>query len=170
MMKNAKLIGNVDKALKKMLIISIIASFALIVGIPLIIYSATKSIWILLVLGIIFVVFGFYGAPILWTSYASLKTQKRVVDAVMEEHLTNVSEISQQLQLSERETKDYIRKAINKKYIHGYIYDGNNLVPNEKQSPKRKISQNRCSNCGGAMEKTENGWVCQYCGSKFENI
>ena len=160
----------IDKALNKMLITSIVASIAFVVGIPLIIYGATNSLWIFLGLGIAFVVFGFYGAPVLWTSYGTLKTQKRVVDAVMEEHLTSVSEIASQLQLSERTTKDYIRKAINKKYITGFIYDGNTLVPNEKQAPKKKMSQNRCPSCGGVMEKTDTGWICPYCGSKFENV
>ena len=136
----------------------------------MIVFGATKSLWILLVLGIVCTVFGFYGMPILWVNFGSLKTLKRVVDAVMEENLTSVSEIASQLQLSERTTKDYIRKAINKKYITGFIYDGNTLVPNEKQAPKKKMSQNRCPSCGGVMEKTDTGWICPYCGSKFENV
>ena len=121
-------------------------------------------------LGIVCTVFGFYGMPILWVNFGSLKTLKRVVDAVMEEHLTTIAEIASQLQMQERETRDYVRKAINKKYITGYIYDGNTLVPNEKQAPKKKVSQTRCSNCGGVMEKTDTGWICPYCGSKFENV
>lgn len=160
----------IDKDVKKMLLICLLSTLALIAGVPMIVFGATKSLWILLVLGIVCTVFGFYGMPILWVNFGSLKTLKRVVDAVMEENLTSVSEIASQLQLSERTTKDYIRKAINKKYITGFIYDGNTLVPNEKQAPKKKMSQNRCPSCGGVMEKTDTGWICPYCGSKFENV
>lgn len=159
----------IDKDVKKMLLICLLSTLALIAGVPMIVFGATKSLWILLVLGIVCTVFGFYGMPILWVNFGSLKTLKRVVDAVMEEHLTTIAEIASQLQMREREARDYVRKAINKKYITGYIYDGNTLVPNEKQAPKKKVSQTRCSNCGGVMEKTDTGWICPYCGSKFEN-
>ena len=158
----------IDKTIRKILIWAILAAVCFVGGIPLIVFGASQSLWPLLVIGIIFVVFGFYGSPMLWIQYGTLKTQKRVVDAVMEEHLTSVTEISSQLQMREKEVREYIKKGINKKYITGYLYDGNTLTPNEKQAPKKKIVRSACPNCGGRLEPTETGYECPYCGSKFE--
>lgn len=159
---------NIDKTIRIFLILTIVAAVCLIGGVPAIVFGATKGWWPLLVLGIVYVVFGFYGTPILWTNYWSLKAQKRVIEAVMEEHLTSVTEIASQLQMRENIVREFIRKSIGNKYIIGYIYDGVTLTPNEKQAPKKKIVRSACPNCGGRLDSTENGYECPYCGSKFE--
>lgn len=130
--------ADINKDLKKMLIWAIVISVAFVVGIPILILGAVNSIWALLAFGIACVVIGFYGAPIIWVQYGSNRTLKRVVDAVMEEHITTNAEIAQQLQIRERDAKAFITKAINKKYITGYIYNGVELIPNEKEAPKKK--------------------------------
>lgn len=160
--------SNIDKDIKSKLTISIIASILFVVGIPIIIFSAINSFWFGLVIGIIFVVFGFYGMPLLWVSFGNLKSLKRVVDAVMEENLTTISQIASQLQINEKTAKSYVTQAINKKYIYGYLFDGTTLTPNDKTPPKKKIIQNKCNNCGGVLEKTVDGFYCPYCGSSFE--
>ncbi len=159
---------SIEKTLRTVLLVALFGSVGFVAGIPCIIFGATNSWWPLLVLGIILVVFGFYGTPLLWVNYGSLKTQKRVVDAINEEHLTNVAEIASQLQMKDKDVREYIRKGINKKYITGFLYDGNTLTPNEKQAPKKKIVQSTCPNCGGRLETTEKGYTCPYCGSSFE--
>lgn len=164
-MDNKKI--DIIKDLRKRLIWAIVASVLFVVGIPMTIIGAVNSIWFLLGVGIAFLVFGFYGAPIIWTNYGSFKTLKRVVDSVMEEHLYTNTEIAQQLQLSERVVKECITKGIQKKYITGYIYNGTALTPNQKEAPKKKVVENKCRNCGGKLELNDNGWVCPYCGSKF---
>ena len=158
--------SKINHDIRKMLIISIVASIAFVVGIPMIVLGATNST-VLMIFGIVFVVFGFYGTPMLWMSYAGLRSLKRVVDAVMEENLTTNAEIAMQLQTSERNIKAQITKAINKKYITGFIYNGEVLTPNEKQQPKKKIIENRCKNCGGTLEELDTEWRCPYCGSRF---
>lgn len=159
---------NIDKDIKNKLIISIVATVLFVVGIPIIIFSAINSFWVGLVFGIVFVVFGFYGSPLLWVSFGNLKSLKRVVDAVMEENLTTAKEIAGQLQISEKNAKGYITQGINKRYITGYIFDGEVLTPNEKNPPKKKVVQNKCSNCGGVLDQTATGFYCPYCGSRFE--
>ena len=161
--------NNINKDIKKHLIISIVISVLFVVGIPILIVGATNSNYAVMGIGIAMVVIGFYGTPMMWVSYGNKRSLKNVVDAVMEDHLTTVGEIASQLQMRERPVRDLITNALRKKYITGFIYDGNTLVPNEKQAPKKKMSQNRCPNCGGVMEKTDTGWICPYCGSKFEN-
>ena len=85
----------------------------------------------------------------------------------MEENLTTNAEIAMQLQTSEKNIKAQITKAINKKYITGFIYNGEVLTPNNKQQPKKKIIENRCKNCGGTLEELDTEWRCPYCGSRF---
>ncbi len=159
---------DINKDVRKRLIIAIVISCMLVIGIPLIIVGASKNMAIMGI-GIAMTVIGFYGTPMIWISYGTLRTQKHVVDAVMDDHLTNMTEIATQLQLREREARDYVAKAIKKKYIVGYIFDGANLKSNQKEEPKKKIVKNICPNCGATLEAIENGsYRCPYCNSVFD--
>ena len=62
---------DIKKDCKKLLIISILFSIGFVVGIPAIIFGAIYggAMIALMVVGIIMVVCGFYGAPILWIAY-----------------------------------------------------------------------------------------------------
>lgn len=160
--------SNINKDIKKSLIASIIISVLFVVGIPLIIFGATNSIWILLGLGIACTVIGFYGTPLMWVSYGNKRTLKHVVDAVMEDNLTTVEEIAKQLQMRDRQVRDLVILGIKKKYITGYIFNGSVLTPNQKEAPKKKIASNKCPNCGGTLQDDGKGYVCQYCGSHFD--
>lgn len=160
---------SIDKTVRKMLIWSIVASVLFVVGIPMTIIFAADGLYGVMAIGIAFIVFGFYGSPMLWIGYANAKTLKRVVDAVNEENLTTTEEIASQLQMRERDVRGHITKAINKKYITGFLFNGTTLTPNEKMPPKKKkVVENKCKNCGGPLEVTETGYICSYCGSKFD--
>lgn len=157
----------IDSVVKKTLIWGIILSVGFVCGVPAIIFGALNGhVW-LLVLGIIACVAGFYGAPIVWTSFGEKKKTKRIVDCVLEENLLSVNEISSQLQLSEKFVKENLQKAIMNKYLSGYIFDGKTLVLNEKK-PANGTVQNKCSSCGGPLTKTSSGYICSYCGARFE--
>lgn len=162
--------SKVDYDVNKMFWVAMVLSVLFVVGIPLTIVAATKGMTLPMVLGIIFIVVGFYGMPMAWVSYGGVKSLKRVVDAVMEEHLTTNKEVAQQLQVTEEEAKQNITKAINKKYITGYIYDGAVLTPNEKKAPKKKVvvASNICARCGAPMDLSEHNMKCPYCGTKYE--
>ena len=159
---------DINKDIKKLLVISIVITLLFVLGIPLLIYGATNSIWAILGIGIAFAVIGFYGTPMIWMAYANKKALKNVVDAVMEDHLTTVGEVASQLQIRERMARDLIITGIKKKYITGYIFNGSVLSPNQKEAPKKKVSSNKCPNCGGTLKSEENGYTCQYCGSHFD--
>ena len=162
--------NKVDYDVSKMFWVALVLSVLFVIGIPLTIISANKGMTLPMIIGIIFLVVGFYGMPMAWVSYGAVKSLKRVVDAVMEEHLTTNREVAQQLQVTEEMAKQSITKAINKKYITGYIYDGEVLTPNEKKAPKKRIVEagNICSRCGAPMDLSENNMVCPYCGTKYE--
>lgn len=168
-MEKRKVIS-IEKDIKNKLLLSIIASVLFVVGIPVTILGATNSLWIIMAIGIAFIVFGFYGAPLLWVSYGNIRTLKRVVDAVNEENLNTNEEIAKQLQINVRQVKIYITQAIKKKYLTGFLYDGTTLTANNKEPSKRKVLENKCPNCGATMQKNnDNEWICQYCGSHFEH-
>lgn len=161
-----------DFRLKKFTIIlffiALFATIGFVAGIPLIIVSASNSNTFGLIMGIILVVFGFYGAPMLWISYAGFKQQCRVVDAVTKENIYTVSGIATQLQLSPEQVKAHLSKAVNKNYLKGYLFDGNELKINNNKKQEKQTYQKKCENCGGNLEKDENGYYCPYCNAKFD--
>ncbi len=159
---------DINKDIRKKMIWAIIISCMFVVGIPLIIVGAIHNMAVMGI-GIAMTVIGFYGTPLIWISYGNMRTLKHVVDAVMDDHLTSMSEIASQLQIRERQARDYVATGIKKKYITGYIFDGANLKSNQKEEPKKKIVKNICPNCGAILEVKENGgYHCPYCNSTFE--
>lgn len=149
------------------LILSLILSIGFVAGIPIIIICASKST-LGLVVGIIMVVAGF-GTPISWSIYGGNKTTQRVIDAILIDNLLTNSEIANQLSLNENEVKGHTEKAINNRYIEGYIYNGTELKPNKKNSAKLEPQNLKCANCGGKLTKTKDGYICEYCGIAFKD-
>lgn len=160
-----------DSRLKKFTIVilfsALLATIGFVAGIPLIIISAGSSTFGLIA-GIVLVVFGFYGAPMLWLSYASFKQQGRVVDAVTKENIYTVDGIASQLQINPEQVKAQLTKAVNKNYLKGYLFDGNELKINNNKKQEKQSQQSKCQNCGGNLEKSENGYYCPYCNAKFD--
>ena len=162
--------NNLNKYLTKILILSLIITIMLPMGILMIIFGASKSIWIILAFGIVFTVIGFYGCPIIWIYYANNKTMKRVIEIINDESLYSIDEISSHIQISKIQIKNHITNAIKKGYLQGYIFDGNILKINEKeQISKKTLIQKKCPNCGGLLIENNNEYYCEYCGSKFKN-
>mgnify|MGYP005769946423 FL=1 len=156
----------ISKDINIIFAISLIVSVLFVVGIPLIAVFAGDN-WILMTLGIIFVVVGFYGSPLLWISYAGKRRTRRVIEAIEEENLYINSEIASQLSMKEKEVKQEIYKAINKKYLTGYIYDGEKITANNKQKQTPALHIKKCNNCGGKLEIRDDKWYCPYCEMTF---
>lgn len=155
---------NLDRKIVITLIVAILSAIGFVAGIPTIIFGAKYSV-ALLVVGIVLVVFGFYGSPMLFISYGNLKQTRRVVFAVEKEKIYSISDISKQLQMSESDVKSKIVDAINKTYLQGYLFDGETLNANQNQS--KTIKQNRCENCGGALKRDNHGTYCPYCNTHY---
>lgn len=149
--------------------VSLAASILFVVGIPLIPIYAGKN-WFVAALGIAFTVFGFYGMPLLWVKYGLFFGMKRVVEAVTEEHLLSVSEIAMQLQIPNQEAKNRVLKALNKKYITGFVFDGERLMLNENKKPAYKVEVRTCENCAARLEISEDKVYCPYCGTIYTKL
>ncbi len=157
---------NINKTITSKFLISMFASICFVCGIPLLIFGAVNKNYIVMVAGIVMVVFGFYGTPFLWLSYADSHKIKRVVEAATDENLMTVKEIATQLSMQEKLVQNYLKTAISKHYLVGYLYDGVELKLNTKTKNTEKIK--KCPNCGGNMIKTDKGYVCEYCETKAE--
>ena len=146
--------------------ISLTMSVMFVAGIPLIPIFAGNN-WPLAIVGIVCTVVGFYGMPLMWIKYGSYFGIKRVVIAITEEHILTTSEISMYLQMREQDVKNHIVKAINKRYITGYFFDGQVLTLNERVKPSRKVEVNKCKSCGAIVEVTSEEVKCSYCGTIY---
>lgn len=153
----------IDKKRRIYFIVSLMSAILFVGGIPLIPVFAGKN-WAIMAIGIVFVAFGFYGSPFLWLTYASFFKLKRVVEAIELEHLYSNKEIAVHLQLQEQDVKNVIIKAINKRYLEGYYYDGYELSLNKRVSNKR-VEVEKCKSCGARMDVLDDKIYCPYCGT-----
>lgn len=143
-------------------ILSLLFTIFLPAGICLIIMGASKST-LILVAGIIMVVLGFYGAPILWIKYGEMKSNKRVLQAIEIDKIFTVKEIAEQLNQPEADVRGKINNLIVNRFLIGYLFKNENqLVLNEKKALNR--TKNSCPCCGGKMVIEDNMEKCEYCG------
>lgn len=161
---------DIKKSCTRKLIFSIILSVFFVIGIPLIIYGAMKA-KLLMVLGIIMVVFGFYGAPMAWISFGNLVSLKSVLFAITEDHLSSVSEIAGNLGLNENDVKAKINTLLTKRFLTGYKLEENGKVtPLQKPKEENKeLKLKKCPNCGANLTETkDHKYKCKYCGVTFD--
>ena len=151
------------------LILGIILPILLVVGIVMIIVFAKKNT-ILLVLGIVFVVAGFYGSPIVWLLYGSRKQDLRLLSLICDENIYSIDSLAEQVGCEKQNVLNEVRKLINQGYLIGYLLKDNNyleLNTNEKQN--QKVTVVKCPSCGAKNKVVGNSGFCEYCGEKLEN-
>ena len=164
-MNENKNIRNVENAVKKAFWIALSLSVMLVAGVPMIVLGASNKLWILMTFGIIFTVLGFYGCPIAWVMYGDSRFRASLVGAIECEGAVTVGALAAQFGKPQKKIADEIRKLIQKRYLAGYVFDGNTLVYAEKKErPKERVYIGKCPSCN-AMMIYENGKVmCPYCG------
>ena len=151
------------------LILGLILPILLVVGIVMIIVFAKKNT-ILLVLGIVFVVAGFYGSPIVWSLYGSRKQDLRLLSLICDENIYSIDSLAEQVGCEKQNVLNEVRKLINQGYLIGYLLKDNNyleLNTNEKQN--QKVTVVKCPSCGAKNKVVGNSGFCEYCGEKLEN-
>ncbi len=162
----------INKALRGSFALSMILTVMLAAGIPLIPvgFAVVGGGFgtALGVIGIAFAAVGFYGCPIAWVAYGGKKSLQRVVSAVVEEHIYEVSEIAAQLGLSEKEVRNRIDTCFKKKYFIGYKREGDRLVLNENKALEDAEHVAECPHCGARFTYKGTDIRCPYCGSAQE--
>ena len=156
-----------DKAAKtrtRRFVLAVILSVMLVAGIPMIIvgaigpdeghgamHAARIGYKVMMGIGIVFTVFGFYGTPMGWVMFGTANSELTVVAAVRNEHLYS---------------RTLLVNCVRKGYLTEYKLEGDCLVLNENTALAPTEVHFDCPRCGApvtciAGEKT----VCPYCGS-----
>ncbi len=160
----------IKKTLSITLFWAILLSILFVVGIPMIVVFAGKN-WFLMALGIVFVVFGFYGMPMVWVYYGTLRANKRALELVLNENIYSVQELSEQLGVRPSDMLATVRKLINKGYLTGYLLIDNNFLKlNEKVKQEKSKIVGVCASCGAKSVIEGNAFVCPYCGGLVRDM
>lgn len=141
-----------------------ILSVMLVGGVPMIVLGAVKHVTAVMVIGIVFVVLGFYGAPIAWVRYGMASTRYALVQTVETEGIHTVQELSMHLGKKPQEIVGHIRVLIEKRCLVGYGFDGETLMDGKKKMQPQRIAVGKCPSCGAMMEYQDGQVVCPYCG------
>lgn len=159
------------KAKKNNTAIAILLTLGLIVGIPLIVVGAinmdeNKGFAALLAVGIVLVVAGFYGSPVAWARLGTLNQELTLVQAVTNEHLHTVADLSQRLSMNGKQTSATLNSCIKKGYLTGFIREGDTLVLNENRALAPTTLTVDCPRCGATFTLQKGDTArCPYCGS-----
>lgn len=155
-----------NRKIKLFFSLSLIFSILGVLSIPGIIFGATKSLWPLLIISIIFAVHAFYGLVFWWTYYLNLKQRLVILKLIEQQNYYNTAEISTQLAIDETLTQTQIKWLITKGYLDNYFYDGNVLTLNQRKKQEKEQSKYKCPCCGSNLTTTNNSTYCEYCGYK----
>lgn len=160
---------SIEKKRRSLLIWAIIASACLPLGIAGTVIGAVKGIGVLLGFGIAAIVFGFYGAPILWIQFGQANSMKRLVIAVETDNLYTVGEIASVIGTNAKQADEKIRTAITKRYLIGYLYENGELRVNSNAKKVAEKKTLQCDACGAkfVVDNRSEINVCPYCGTEY---
>lgn len=158
-------IKNVKKAADKVFWIAAVLSVMLIAGVPMIVLGASNKLWILMAAGIVFTVLGFYGCPIAWVMYAEARFRVALVSAVEYEGSVTVDGLVAQFGKPRQKIVADIRKLMEKRFLSGYVFDGETLsFAERKERKKERIEIGKCPSCNAVMVYEDGKVHCPYCG------
>jgi len=158
---------NIDRETKKMFTLSMILTLCLPIGIPLIIIGAINisKLYLVLALGVVMTVAGFYGSPIVWSKFGNVRALKRVVSAVVEENLYTVQEIAAQLSTNEEKVRTQLDLCFKKQYLVGFKRNGDEILLNENEKLTKREKTAECPYCGAKFSYFGKVGRCPYCGN-----
>ena len=144
-------------------------------GIAMIIVGATNRanggalFTAIMAIGIVFVVLGFYGAPIAWVRYFPQKRYVRIIDCITKEGFRDATEIANHLSMQPNEVVEAVRVCIDKQYLTNFTIDDTKILPLNNRPEDIGVYTIRCPFCGGITETSNNLQVkCQYCGRMLD--
>lgn len=161
----------INKAITRKLIISILFTIFLPAGIVAIIWGASNGMTLVLVLGIVMTVLGFYGSPMLWINFGELKRLKVVLSLILVENIYSSQEIAEHLSTKVETVNDDINKLIIKGFLKGYLFkDGYLQLNRNKKQKMEDVKKYKCPSCGGFMEYNGIDYICEYCGNVVKDV
>ncbi len=159
----------INRCLSILLLFGILLPILFVVGILFVVLFASKNPP-LMVAGIIFIVFGFYGTPLIWTNYGAKKSNKRLLQLILNENIYSIQELSEQTGTQEKQTLALVRGLINGGYLTGYlIVDEKYLKLNQNVKQEKSRSFVKCPYCGAKTIVNGPQSLCEYCGSLIDN-
>ncbi len=133
-------------------------------GVLGIIFGAINNIVILLVLGIVFTVAGFYAMPLLWVRYGERRGDRTLLFMIEKENIYTVSGLAAQTGYAEDNIRDRIKRMIHDHILAGFLFVDDALIlnTNEKQEESAPPVK-KCPNCGAQMKHDGTQYKCEYC-------
>ncbi len=151
----------------------LVFSFALglSVGFPLgilgIVFGAVLSWWVLLAVGILFVVGGFYAMPLLWVKYADLRHDRTLLSMITEERILTVSALAAQTGFPEKEVRTRILRLLQSRALIGFLFENDTLLENTKAEEEPPLYTMDCPRCAAPITSATRTFRCEYCGGTF---
>lgn len=164
----------IDQSIRTLFIFALVWSILMVVGVPLIIFGASKPDWLpiptfFFILGIIFSGGGFYGVPLLWVAYGNKRDLRGYVYAVEVLELRDVKGLASHLRRPEEEVRVKLDICLTKGYLPTLIRDGDRLVePTPRKKPEEAIHDVVCPCCNAHFTYRGDRGVCPYCGVAYQ--
>ena len=157
---------NLKKSITAKLILAYVLTFAFVAGIPSIIFGANKGITLLLIVGIICVVAGFYGMPIAWIQFADSKKLYNIYQSITVDKVYNLKTLAGNYNMNEQQMLGYVNTLLSNRYLQGL-----NLVDQKELQEIKKVNKKmqvvKCPNCNaniGDLVVSGDGTIeCPYC-------
>lgn len=141
--------------------VGILTALSTVLGIPLLVITALKAMYLAMAFLIAIVAHGFYGVTFYFLAFASAAANVRCVSAV-ESGVLSYSDLAPIVGVKEELLPTRLAKCITKGYIKGYIVGGAGLEP--IPTPKPSPCDVQCEFCGGIIKA--GGAECPSCGAK----
>ena len=155
--------NQLNKKIKLNLVIGIGISILFVCCIPMVIMSCfdIKRSLITFVFSAVCIFAGLYGLPFVWCNFYRLKKMKQTWKLI-QEGFTDYKSLSENLKVSERRTRRYVKRLFNFGYISSVEITDEPVYGFEKKALKPKAIT--CSGCKNTYIKDSNEMECPYCG------
>lgn len=151
-----------NSVIKKLFYFALGLSIGFPLGVVLIIIGATNHQLLLLILGIMLSVLGFYAMPILWIQYGEKQMYKSLLSIIENEYIYSVEDLALQTGKPQNKVRNIIKHLINNQYLSGYIFKNDVLQVNNNAKQKHNANK-KCPNCGAKLRYCDGEYVCDYC-------
>lgn len=167
--KNRKDYKKLSLHLNVVFFASLFISVLFVAGIPCIPIGAKKSTF-LMVFGIVGTAVGFYGTPLMWVYYGSLKKSMTVLEQIFVNGVTNVIKLASVNNLPEVQMRSKLNYMIRRGYLTDVIIVQDQIVSTSEgkiQVETTTAETVSCPYCNAKVKVFNGKGVCEYCRSIF---